>query len=959
LILQASMQIDVEITKEVQSYTNSVEEHLSLYQISVADPNNVSYDQVVQNQIQNLEFWREQLEKTIQSPTENLHSLRWRKFLLRKLERSSRRLSLGLPQNISEFLAALKWISQKGKDSRELDLIQTIRVNPRYNTSEIRNLLDIAETNIREKLKYKYRVFCNPTQNLGKIVEVVHRYTAFTIVVGDECEIAQLQQYYPIERLSSASPEEFHMPDLRDQKVRFTSPIKEEWKQKIEAIGPGVKILRPLGPDMLVVSVVDAVSLEHLRQFKEIEEITPYVPNIQIHSQYFEQLGQESTEEAINTTRFPATDEPISELAVPAIALLIANFFTTIDRDQAEQTLSAQGIQIVSRPGKSRLIIDLSEHPRPKAAITSILRQLGLRSLEEKIPEIPFNDVARGVIAGGVIPSSPSIDNTLGLTGKGEIIAVADTGLDTGEEATIHIDFQGRIHSIQSFPIADGWSNKIAHSGVNSGAADYSGHGTHVSGTLVGGGEQAQALGLPPVQGMAPDAKLIVQSIAPNSQWISSQEPQLITQNLFGTGTLSGIPDDLEDLFQPAYKLGARIHSNSWGAPVLSKYTDRCEQLDAFVWEQKDFLVVVAAGNEGCQVVSLASTTSSIKPMSLASPGVAKNCLTVGASENDRLGQFSTTYGELNPARFHSPPFCDATLVESIEYVAGFSSRGPCKPYQRRKPDVLAPGTFVLSTRSSMLLNRNSGVPYPEAEEYYMYQHGTSMATPLVAGAASLVRQYLRQYRSIDNPSAALLKAIIIHSAAYIPDRCNPEMVSLDNNNLQDRPISKSCADHQQGWGRVNLKTVLNPDSPSNVEFVDHLQGLQTGNQCVFKVKISDPTVPLRITLVYTDYPGEGLINDLNLLVLSPLFGSKNLLPEEQVVWCGNDFRDRSSWASQDELNYEDFDHVNNVEGIVIAKPICGIWEIRVIATSVPDGPQDFALVVSGGQIHLTKESLA
>jgi hypothetical protein len=111
---------------------------------------------------------------------------------------------------------------------------------------------------------------------------------------------------------------------------------------------------------------------------------------------------------------------------------------------------------------------------------------------------------------------------------------------------------------------------------------------------------------------------------------------------------------------------------------------------------------------------------------------------------------------------------------------------------------------------------------------------------------------------------------------------------------------------------------------------------LETGNERIFEVKIEDSSVPLRVTLVYTDYPGESLINNLNLLLLSPEFNPET--PNREHRYLGNDF-----------LKQNRFDRVNNVEGVIIEHPVGGVWTIKVVASAVPEGPQDFALVVSGG----------
>jgi hypothetical protein len=98
-----------------------------------------------------------------------------------------------------------------------------------------------------------------------------------------------------------------------------------------------------------------------------------------------------------------------------------------------------------------------------------------------------------------------------------------------------------------------------------------------------------------------------------------------------------------------------------------------------------------------------------------------------------------------------------------------------------------------------------------------------------------------------------------------------------------------------------------------------------------YRIQIDD-SAPLRVTLVYTDFPGEDLVNNLNLLLISP----------NSKVYFGNDFNDDG---------VQDFD--NNVEGRVIGNPDAGEWLIRVNAYEVQKGRQDFALVISGGSLTL------
>jgi serine protease AprX len=842
-------------------------------------------------------------------------------------DRLWRRTSLLSPAD-PDFMAAIMWAYAQG-DEIELDVInrlQSCMHEPGYDiyfSPEIQQLIIQAKNKIEQRIhpKVRYKIFASE-KDLDRFrdkINFIQSYSAYIFVSGATKEtMSEVKQYFRVEEIEpsqeSKSSSGASNMTTRDRVVKFNAPVLESWKQKIEETG--AKILQPLCRFEFVVAVPNEDIANQIRKFDEVEQVNYYVPNIRIQPQSLQNIGQPATKEAIAAARLNAArnanNSPPRNLTLPGI--LTAVFFTSEDRDLAAQNLEAQSIRIADRPGKNKLIVDLSRDTNAGESLTKITEQVGLQSLEEKtIPKL-FNDEACHVIARNVIPSNPI--PTLGLTGKGELIAIADTGLDTGETDTLHLDFRDRVELIQSYPINPSLSSYVLNPGDDDGASDaYSGHGTHVAGSALGSGEQARVLGLSNIPtGVAPEAKLVFQAIEQTPKWNLEGQLSFIRQNGHAPRSgLFGIPDDLEQLFQSAYEVGVKIHSNSWGGGEAGVYDNRCEDLDRFVWEHKDFLVIVAAGNDGKHSYS---GTSGIDPGSITSPGTAKNCLTVGASENNRSSQFSDTYGDRDPYRFPYQPFYSDGIVDSIDDIAAFSSRGPCEN-GCRKPDVIAPGTFVLSTRSSQIASNNfAWGAYSQAQEHYMYMGGTSMATPLVAGCAALVRQYLRENHqpSIPNPSAALVKAILIHSAQYI-------------NYRHAHSASTPWADNEQGWGRIDLQKVLNPTMPTQAIFIDEDNGLTTGQNGQYQIKITDSSVPIKATLVYTDYPGEDLKNNLNLIVHSP----------SGKQYLGNDFEENGNP-----------DNINNVEGVVVNLPETGEWKIEIVAENTM-GQQDYAVVISGG----------
>ena len=473
-----------------------------------------------------------------------------------------------------------------------------------------------------------------------------------------------------------------------------------------------------------------------------------------------------------------------------------------------------------------------------------------------------------------------------GYTGSTQIAAVCDTGLDVGSYDNIHRDFFVDSNG-------DGHNDKIVAAyalGRSNDWSDDSGHGTHTSGSVLGNGAKSNG----DFKGMAYNAKLVMQSV------------------LDSRGGLGGLPSDLNDLFRQAYDDGARVHSNSWGAPVAGRYDSSSQELDQFAWNHKDMVITVSAGNEGVD----SDRDGVIDLDSLGSPATAKNCITVGATESD-INATTYTWGQGWPDSYPADPVKSDNLNDNRNGMAAFSSRGPCDD-GRIKPDIVAPGTMIISVRSQ---DPNADTGWGVYNDWYIYEGGTSMSNPLTAGSAVLAREFFVQHEGI-TPSAALIKATLMN-AAY-------DIYPGQYGTGAGQEIPTTRPNNVEGWGRVDLANALMPESPVKLIYYDETNGLNTNGTKTYTVNVSDTSVPLHVTLAWTDYPAstsssKQLVNDLDLTVTSP----------NGTVYYPN--------------HLTSADRTNNVETVDIANPSSGTYTVTVKGYNVPYGPQPFAVVMHGG----------
>jgi len=490
-----------------------------------------------------------------------------------------------------------------------------------------------------------------------------------------------------------------------------------------------------------------------------------------------------------------------------------------------------------------------------------------VRNLEEVVAPQLSNNIARDILR------VPAAGTSTAFTGKGEIVAVADTGFDKGSTTDVHPAFKGRV-------------KKLYAVGRASRKDDPDGHGTHVAGSVLGDGVST-ADG--PIRGTAPGAKLVLQSVLGDDD-----------QSL-------NIPSDLGDLFSPPYKNDkARVHTNSWGSPsprLFGVYDPQARELDDFVYRHRDMLICFAAGNQGKD----GDSNGQVDLGSVSPPGTAKNCLTVGACENNRPNQLAN-YGQGFPGDFPAEPIKSDLIANNPEGMVAFSGRGPTNDH-RIKPEVVAPGSYILSTRSRVTESQGWGLT---ADKLYMFDGGTSMATPLVAGCVAVVREFLRKQHSQSSPSAALLKALIINGAhalagQYVPSEAGP------------------VPSNSQGFGRVDVQAVVGPYAANeSIQFFDEKRKLDTNEREDRTIAVTAGARKLKVTLVWTDPPGEGLQSDLDL-----------------VVSAGGVERHGNIAAGSAE-----FDRTNNVEQVTWENVPVGQVKVSVVGYSIAIEPQDYALVI-------------
>lgn len=687
-------------------------------------------------------------------------------------------------------------------------------------------------------------------------------------------------------------------PDTRWHIVQFEDKITAANRKALEAAG--FKIGHYVPANALAVQA-DAARLAELKAIPGVYHVEAYHPYFKVSEDILGYLSGEAPAEIkdkVEEGRFTILTHQ-HELDLDAIQGLVDV--------EAETMLDG------------RVMIRASADP---AALVQLAQQDAVQWMEVTPVFKALNDLGNQRMRANALKRR--LPN---LTGTGVVVAVTDSGIDFK-----HSDFA--IDS--AFPTEIGLNSRIKYyeyrpSFTSDGfPGDTDGHGTHVAGSILGSGY------LSPTVVSSPGSKRNAQGqydryqfggIAPGARVVMIED-----FNSFTPGEQVAI----------AWSNEARIANNSWGAGIY-KYSADSIAWDVLVRDalpgvpgDQEFVAFFAAGNDGGGDHDGTGGTAG----TILTPGNAKNVITIGALEQPRLADNLPN---------------SIARSDSDWQVASFSSRGPVDvdddPLQlddvRNKPDLVAPGVYILSTQSRDTNPDELTTPFSVNWDYragnvdsgtnYAFSSGTSMASPLATGVGALFMEYYKTALG-RNPSPAMVKAALVGGARNVN--------TLVYRHPESPVIITRTVD--QGWGLIDAsRSVFGTGihATDQMIMIDQEAALNTGEFFSRQITVNPGEGGLKIVLAWTDPPGNPaverqLINDLDLLVLAPGGGG----------FVGNRFGPDGIHSARFAIaSPVEGDPYNNVEVILVPDANPGTYTIRAYGTDVPSGPQDFAMFIMKG----------
>ncbi len=704
--------------------------------------------------------------------------------------------------------------------------------------------------------------------------------------------------------------------------VQFNVPLDNSVREKVIAIAKET----PLGaesfgyiPDNAIVYRLSKKYLDEIRALPEVRWVGPLEPQFRVRHILFDENPRpdEDGRVRVNVKLFSGEDTQDLIVKLGEIELEVVESGSARLHEFVLFSLEPQSVR--------KFAIIVANHEATQWA-------------ERRMPKYPNNDWSRwinqsystsgmGSVGSGwyaqmTADATKTPIHIRGIYGEGQLVGSSDTGVDT---TSIYFCDPGVAVPKINFGTSTNWTTTVPDYGhrkiraysrhtVSGNSTDYAdeddGHGSHVNGSI-GGNNEAHN---PPNttfdagDGMAPLCRLTFSDLSNPSGSL------IVPSNLSNT------------ILKFAYNHGARLHTNSWGSRYsrpnhgTHPYNDESADVDEFTWFNKDFLIFFSAGN---------SNTDQgywYPPDGINGEGLGKNIVTVGAAES---GSGSGNSSWTNPG---------STSDNNPEDNASFSSHGPSSEGMMKPNLTACGGWYIFSARGLA-----SG---SMCHTGMTNMGGTSMSSPTTAGLAALVREYYEDgfyptgaAVSGDgfNPSAALVKATLQASCRNMTGAYTID--AFGNSGHQDVPSNG------QGWGRVTLDDALYFDDTHgtdtrNLEVHDISPGFSSTGSHHYVVSCGPSTSEsFKVVLSYSDYPSTpgaySVVNNLNLEV------QVNSSSYKGNVFASSGARSVTG-GSYDNLNVDEVVWLN---GSTVASQQVDIY---VHCTSVPQGPQPYALVILG-----------
>ena len=525
--------------------------------------------------------------------------------------------------------------------------------------------------------------------------------------------------------------------DTADWLLLFVAPPDKSWLQAL--MQAGAEPLQQLSLTASVYRMTSAVC-DAVRALPQVASIGLF------HPAYVPALDLCGLDEPLDAAGLSSLSLQLPPASAEAGNLLV-QAFEAIDVAALQPALEAAGATVVM-PVDHGCLLNVPDAAKAQAV-------LSVRGLYSATPPgiVSGDTVNAGVIVGAnQVRDLGTVNFIVNLDGQGEIGAVVDSGFDVGNLAgavvggvmtPFHPDLATNIRLLANSV------NPLVPAAVPGNNP----HGTHVAGTVCGDGSGSGNL----TRGIAPRAALI--GIGP-----------------FPPAGAIGVP------FSFAADRGASVINNSWGinppTSTNNRYGAFATSADRWCHDNPDVLVVFTAGNS--EADTFGAPDGVLDARMLRQHALAKNVLCIGATENlhndagwrDSYRTHPGLGGRYAHAAFNGlaggAPGA-FSMSDNAGQVTLFSNRGLVRDAGnvstgRVKPDVCAPGTNVVSARSQMLAAPPAlPNPPPIADPFYaanfqsmlplalmglrnlyMTDSGTSMAAPVVSGAALLMRQYYR-----------------------------------------------------------------------------------------------------------------------------------------------------------------------------------------------------------------------